>query len=186
MRFSGEIVSIHRDLASRNMIVSFAVTDGEKDIQVAVPSVHGKKLTVEVKPYRKKRSLNANNYAWKLMSEMADMQGTSKEEIYEIMLERYGSTLTEDDKAVLITVRAYVDMRKAEIHCAKVARGYIGGKEYISYRVIKGSSQYDTHEMGRFIDGIVSECREMGIDTLTPAEIQEIKERWGIEVDNPK
>ena len=31
-----------------------------------------------------------------------------------------------------------------------------------------------------FIDGIVSECKELGIETLPPAELQRMKEMWGV------
>lgn len=186
MRFTGNIAGIHRNIGSGKLNVLFSVNENDREVLKGYDLLHDKLLTVEAKRYRKKRSLNANNYAWKLISEMADIQGTSKEEMYEIMLERYGATEVQDDKAVIITVRPYVDMTTIEGHYAKVGRGYIGDKEYISYRVIKGSSKYNTLEMSRFIDGIIGECKEMDIDTITPAEIQEMKERWGVEISNSR
>ena len=51
--------------------------------------------------------------------------------------------------------------------------------KFVSYLMIKGSSQYNTEEMAHFIDGVVSECKELGIDTITPTEIKQMKERWG-------
>ena len=48
--------------------------------------------------------------------------------------------------------------------------------------MIKGSSEYDTGEMSRFIDGVISECKELGIQTMTPDEIEELKQKWGVEV----
>ena len=44
----------------------------------------------------------------------------------------------------------------------------------------KGSSLYDTLEMSRLIDGVVSDAQELGIDTMTPEEIREMKERWNV------
>ena len=41
-------------------------------------------------------------------------------------------------------------------------------------------STYDTKEMSVLIDGTVADAKELGIDTITPAELQEMKERWGI------
>ena len=38
----------------------------------------------EVKEYKEKRSLNANNYAWKLITEIANVMKISKEEILHI------------------------------------------------------------------------------------------------------
>ena len=38
--------------------------------------------------------------------------------------------------------------------------------------MLKGSSEYDTKEMSHLIDGLVSECKEMGIETLPPEELE--------------
>ena len=47
------------------------------------------------------------------------------------------------------------------------------------YKVYKGSSEFDTREMSIFIDGIVYEAEELGIQTMTPNEIARIKAAWG-------
>ena len=44
----------------------------------------------EIKPYHKKRSLNANAYAWMLIGKIADVVRNSKEEVYIEMLKKYG------------------------------------------------------------------------------------------------
>ena len=36
----------------------------------------------EIKPYKKKRSLNANSYCWVLLQKLADKLHTTKEELY--------------------------------------------------------------------------------------------------------
>jgi len=38
--------------------------------------------------------------------------------------------------------------------------------------MLKGSSAYDTQEMSVLIEGLVSECKELGIETLPPDEIK--------------
>lgn len=42
-----------------------------------------------------------------------------------------------------------------------------------------GSSEYDTKQMSRLIDLIIDECKEQGIETLTPDEIARMKASWG-------
>lgn len=42
-----------------------------------------------------------------------------------------------------------------------------------------GSSTYDTKEMSTLIDGIVSECRELDIETETPEKLALMCEEWG-------
>lgn len=46
------------------------------------------------------------------------------------------------------------------------------------YAKLKGTSEYDTKEMSRFIDGIVSEAKELGIETLPPDEVARMKREW--------
>jgi hypothetical protein len=46
------------------------------------------------------------------------------------------------------------------------------------YRFWVGSSNYNTKEMSIFIDGLVSECKEQGIETMTPAEIESMMKEW--------
>lgn len=42
-----------------------------------------------------------------------------------------------------------------------------------------GSSTYDSREMAVLIDGVVSECRDIGIETLPPDEIACMNQEWG-------
>ena len=42
-----------------------------------------------------------------------------------------------------------------------------------------GSSEFDTKQMAIFIDGIVNEATDLKIPTMTPGEIERIKEQWG-------
>mgnify|MGYP003209610849 CR=1 FL=1 len=46
----------------------------------------------------------------------------------------------------------------------------------------RGSHEYDTAEMAKLIDGTVSDAKELGIETMTPTQLKEIKERWKINV----
>ena len=42
----------------------------------------------------------------------------------------------------------------------------------------KGSSGYNTSEMSALIDGVVSECKEMGIETLPPEELERMMDAY--------
>ena len=48
------------------------------------------------------------------------------------------------------------------------------------YKIYRGSHTYDTKEMSVLIDGTVADAKELGIETLPPAELQAMKERWGV------
>ena len=42
-----------------------------------------------------------------------------------------------------------------------------------------GSSTYDTEQMARLIDRVVEDCREAGIETMTPQQLAALKSQWG-------
>lgn len=44
-----------------------------------------------------------------------------------------------------------------------------------------GSSTYNTEQMSRLIDNIVQDCKAVGIETMTPAELAALKDAWGKE-----
>ncbi len=137
-----------------------------------------KLIAIECKEHRKKRSLDANSYAWVLITKIADVLRTSKEELYIEMLKRYGQrekqliSIIDNEEAIAMIYRA------TNNHCTVVGEGTVNGKQFKHLAILIGSSQYDTRQMAILIDGIVSECKEMGIETLPPDEIKALKESW--------
>lgn len=123
-----------------------------------------------------KRSLDANAYAWVLMTKIASAIGSSKDEVYEEMLRCYGCLCEEDGGYITITVKNTVDVSRIGGHWMP----YREKGQWISYLMIKGSSEYDTAEMSRFIDGIISEAQGLDIETLPPHEIEVMKKAWRI------
>ena len=127
--------------------------------------------TFEVKLYRKKRSNNANGYAWHLLNEMSNVLRASKEDIYVQMLKRYG-------QSEMVSVLSDIDVGGYFKYYEPIANTTLQGKEFTHYRVYKGSSEYDTREMSIFIDGIVSEAKGLNIETMPESEIERLKELW--------
>ena len=125
----------------------------------------------EIKPYRQKRSLNANAYAWVLINEMANRLRTSKDEVYQEMLKRYG-------QSKVISVLSEIDISRFVKYYEEIGKGHVEGKEFTHYRCYIGSSEYDSREMAILIDGIVDEAQELGIDTLPTTAIERMKALW--------
>lgn len=125
----------------------------------------------ELKERKRKRSLNANAYAWALISEMAEALRASKDDVYLMMLRRYG-------QSSIISVLENVDLSGFVKYYEVIGRAELQGKKFVHYRLYKGSSEYDTREMALLIDGIVSEAKEMDIETLPEHELERLKEGW--------
>ena len=178
MEAKGKLEQVSIDYFSHRVQVTFSFPQSEQ-IMSSIELLREKELKVKAVQYRKKRSLDANAYAWTLMSQIAAVLGTNKDSIYEEMLRRYGQPyLDENGISEKITVLADIDVNKYGIHTKYIGSGHVEGREFKHYMVLKGSSQYDTKEMSVFIDGIVSECKELGIETLTPRELEQMKVAW--------
>lgn len=127
--------------------------------------------------YKKKRSLNANNYMWQLVTQIADKLRTSKDEVYLSMLKRYGQS-----SVVSVVDEAVPMFMKSVQYAEEFGKGIVNGKNFTHIKVFVGSSNYNTREMSILIDGVVSEAEELGIVTMTPVEIQRLKDNWKGEV----
>jgi hypothetical protein len=55
----------------------------------------------------------------------------------------------------------------------------VNGKTGIQLQCFFGSSTYNSKEMSTLIDGVVSECEEMRIETMQKEELESIKKEWG-------
>ncbi|MBQ8044120.1 MAG: hypothetical protein IJ272_08255 [Clostridia bacterium] len=125
----------------------------------------------ELKEYKEKRSLNANSYCWALITELANVLRLSKEEVYLMKLKDYGQSM-------LIPVLKGEEPDGYFKYHEYETSSILNGKEADWYRVFKGSSEYNTREMSIFIDGIIQDCKEQGIETRPKEEIQSLLERW--------
>lgn len=119
----------------------------------------------EIKEYKPKRTLSQNSYAWALINELANKMRMSKEEMYINLLEDYSQCL-------MIPVEKGKKPNGYFKYYKYIATTNINGKEADYYKVFKGSSEFNTEEMGIFLDGIIQECKQLGIETLTPEEIE--------------
>ena len=125
----------------------------------------------EVKEHKEKRSLNANAYAWSLITKIADALRTSKEECYLEMLKRYG-------QSEIVSVLSEINVEGYFKYYEPIATATLQGKEFTHYKIYKGSSEYDSLSNSILIEGIVSEAKELGIETIPPNEIERLKTMW--------
>lgn len=121
----------------------------------------------EIKEYKPKRSLSQNAYCWELIGQIADNMRLSKEEVYLNMLQHYG-------QSEIVSVIAEANVKGYFKYFEKVGTGKVNGKEFAHYKVYKGSSEYDTREMSIFLDGVIQEAKNLGIQTLTPNELAQL------------
>jgi hypothetical protein len=171
MKLTGKIAGGHIDFRTNNPTVTFEVNE-LNDFKLMMDELNDKTLSIEVKPYRAKRSLDSNAYAWKIITEIANIVRASKDEVYLKMLKRYG-------QSDLISVLSHIPVEHYFKYYEEAGESELNGKMFTHYRVYKGSSEFDSREMSIFIDGVVSEAKELGIQTETPDELAKMKSLWG-------
>ena len=169
---SGKIQGLAQDFVSKRVTLTLLVNE-EAAAKMLFDELHEtEKLSIKIDKYREKRSLNANNYAWKLLTEIGNVLRSSKDEVYLEMLKRYG-------QSEIISVLAHIPIGEYVKYCEEAGESTLNGKLFKHYKVYKGSSEFDSREMSIFLDGVVSEAQELGIDTMTPDEVAKLKSLWG-------
>lgn len=173
MEFTGRVQNITKDWQTNQYQITFTVNEASAMNEVDIIK-SCEKLSIKAQPYKKKRSLDANAYAWVLFTKIADAVNSSKDEVYEEMLQKYGVLHQDEEGYITVTVREDVDMSKIQGHW----KFYKGNGKFSSYLMIKGSSEYNTAEMAKFIDAVVQEAKDLGIETLPPAELERMVSLW--------
>ena len=167
----GTINNITKDYKDNKIIVSIKL-DSTSEL-ANIEKLAEDKLDIEIKKYRAKRSLNSNAYCWKLCTEIANVMRADKDEIYLLMLKRYGQN-------EVISLLATIDIKPYLKYYEEFGESVLNNKTFKHYKVYKGSSEFDSKEMSIFIDGIVSEAKLLNIPTLEDMQIMEMNKQWKI------
>lgn len=120
---------------------------------------------------KKIRSKNANSLCWALCTEIGNVLRKSKEEVYLEMLKSYGQSMMIP---VLKGQKPHGYCKYYEYETTSV----LNGKEADWYKVYKGSSHFDRREMSILIDGIIQECNNLEIPTITDEEVERLLNGW--------
>lgn len=122
----------------------------------------------EIKEKKNRRTLTANAYYWALVNQLAGAMRISSDECHRLMLKRYG-------QFEFISVLSDINIKGYFKYYEVAGHGTVQGKDFTHYKIYKGSSQMDSKEFAILLDGVISECNEVGIATLTPEEIARLK-----------
>nr|DAS67796.1 MAG TPA: NinB protein [Caudoviricetes sp.] len=133
----------------------------------------------EVKEVKKKRSVNANNYFWKLLQELCELQDLDaieeyKKRVKELAIFRRFRIETKDVK----TFEIMWQDKGIAWFCEIADTEYISNVEFKIINAYYGSSSFNSKQMSRLIDGVVQDCKAVGIETKSEAEICSLLKEW--------
>ena len=134
---------------------------------------HQKEMIYEanLKVYRDKRSLTANAYLHVLCTKIAAVLRTDIQSVKKRMVESYGAVADNDvGEPIIVTVPKGVNIG---IYFDYVQWLY-GDEKSDTYMPFKPTHVMNTAEFARLVDGVVSEAKTLGIETLPPDELRRL------------
>ena len=123
----------------------------------------------EIVKKKKRRSLDANAYAWELCSLIASAVGITKEEVYRQAI-REGNAYTSLKGDIDIFERVWTS-RGLGWQVQKADDNTI-----LAYY---GSSIYDTKEMAALIDRLIQDAKALDLDVMSESERALLLQDWG-------
>ena len=136
------------------------------------------KVSVGIKKFRQKRSLDANAYCWVLIGKIAEKTNVPREEVYRSAIKEIGGNydvVCAQDKAVEALRESW----------SKNGIGWITDtfpskiEGCTNVMVYYGSSCYDTQQMNRLLNLITQECAQLGIEVKPQEELDSLLSSWG-------
>lgn len=169
---SGALNNFNINYQTGKALLTFAIDQKQSAVNCWDKLHNAERLTIKVDKHRERRSLNANNYAWALMTEIGNVMRLNKDDVYFLMLKRYG-------QSELISVKDGIPIGEYVKYCERAGESWLNGTLFKHYKVYKGSSEFTKEEMAVFLDGVIQEAQDLEIDTRTPDEIAKLKSLWG-------
>ena len=146
---------------------------------MAVVRKHKDKLyDIEVKEHRKKRSLDANAYAWVLINKLAEVMRIPPVEVYRQAIQ----DISGNSEILPIKEEAVEQFKNAWSNhgigwiCRDMGKSKLPG--YRNLMVYYGSSVYNTKQMSDLIEALVQDCKALDIETMTPEKLALLMEEW--------
>ena len=177
MKLTGKIVDASVDFVTGIPKVTLAVNE-KNDFLQGYDDLKGiEKLSIEIKPFRARRSLDANAYTWVLIDKIAENQEVSKEEVYREAIKNIGG-----NSEIVCVKNEAVDRL-----CEGWKRNGIGWQTdtfpskidgCTNVILYYGSSVYDTKQMSLLLENLIQDCKALGIQTETPEMIAKMKSLW--------
>lgn len=163
MKAKGRITGIQMPFRSKRPVVSFEVQAEPEALEKYMDI----DLDISFSRHRNRRSIDANAFLWACLGEIARAINSDTWSIYLYMLERYGKFTH-----ILVKPEAVEQVRQVWRE-TKI----VGEKDgMIQMLCFFGSSTYNTKEFSQLLDGVVSEMKEMHLETPPDEEMKRLLE----------
>lgn len=132
-------------------------------------------IKVDVTIHRERRSKDANSYFHVLIGKLADVLKESKHYIKNKIVAEYGQPYIYDGKIATYTTTIPPEvihyLPQTDCHLWHTNTNQLNGETWFSYRVYRKTSELNSKEFSIMLDGLIWECQQMDIETMTPDEL---------------
>ena len=140
----------------------------------------GKQFDCIIQVHKEKRSLDANAYFHLLIDKIAKKLNCGTSELKIKMNLEYGSpALMSNGMKFAIKVPKGEDITRFYNYAKWYGEATENGVVLDKYMLYKPTHTLNSKEMAFLIDRVIAEAKDLGIETITPNEIAEMKSLWG-------
>lgn len=167
---------------------NLTVTILDEDFRQKYRKLKDKKVTIEIKEYRGKRSKDANAFCWALCTQIGNAMHppVPKEEVYRKAIRDVGSYFPVPVRDDLIE-KWQDSWSRQGIGWFAEATDKSKNPGYTLMFSYCGSSSYDTQEMSRLLEYLVDDAEQMGLAIpMSKEEEAELLKQWGLDYQERK
>lgn len=166
----GRIDSCYKDYKRDMWVVQITTHETPK----AIDSLKDSLLDIVLKKHREKRTITANAYYWVLAGKLAEVLKISNAACHNMLLRRYSTVLTTEMTVQALDTPETARKIDESTNYHLLPTSGVNG-EYRLYLMLKGSHDMNKTEFSRLLQGLIDECNELGIETLTPDEVAKLR-----------
>lgn len=169
----GQLVDLSLSMGGKQRVT----LELDEDFREAFDKLRDTPVEVTIKRHRARRSLDANAYAWVLIDRLAEELGLRKEEVYRRAIKGIGG----------VSQTVCVKECATDAICSAWCKNGVGWQAErfpsklpgcVNVTLYFGSSTYDTRQMSALIDSLIEDCKAVGIEIKSPAEIESLLEQF--------
>ena len=127
-----------------------------------------------IREHRKKRSLDANAYAWVLINKIADAMRLPPVIVYKQAIENIPGNheIMPIKEEAFEKFKAIWEAQGIGWPCKKLGKSKFPG--YVNVQAYYGSSTYDSRQFSMLLDSLTQDCASLGIETKSQEEIDSL------------
>lgn len=176
MKLQGKIKDIQLNFLTHKPLLTIQLNNQIEIASEEFNSLQDEELLdIEIVKHREKRSLNANSYFHTLVNQLARHFTISDDEMKVKMVLQYGTIARDVNNNIMgAKVPKGTDLKGFYPYC----RWYKEEDNCDCYLFYKRTSELNSLEFSQLLNGVVQECKDVGIQTLDEIELQRLIESY--------